>query len=616
MPKSPYPPISDYALISDCHSMALVGAHASIDWCCMPRLDAGSSFGRLLDWKRGGYCSLLPAGTDHRTSRAYVDGTLVLKTTFRSEGGEAELYDCFTMHEGGREYPHAQLLRIVRGVRGRTEMRLEVVPRFDYGEVRPWIRHHAAGLFSAIGGNDALVIWSDADLQPSDQHDLRAAFSVQPEECVRVSIQYVSPERLEFEAPQVASPRQIDSRLQETIAWWRKWSSQVSLTGPFHNGVVRSAIVLKGLTNAPTGAIAAATTTSLPESPGGTRNWDYRYSWIRDSSFSARSLAEIGCYAEADGFRRFIERSSAGSAHDLQIVYGVGGERRLTEVELELEGYRGARPVRIGNGAATQLQLDAYGELLDLSWRWHQRGHSPDDDYWRFLVDLVDAAATRWSEPDRGIWEIRGDPQHFVHSKALCWVALDRGISLAEACLRKAPSARWKKVRRMIKEAIDTEGYDAKLGAFVQAFGSKCLDSSVLLLPVFGFCEYRDERMVKTSERVSRHLSRDGLIRRYDTSQGVDGVGGDEGSFLACTFWLVEVLARQGQAQLAREYYDRAVSTANDLGLFAEEFDMGTGEMLGNFPQGLSHLSHIEAAVALSEMTVEATPGPGGSAPS
>ncbi|MGH7778020.1 MAG: glycoside hydrolase family 15 protein [Candidatus Dormibacterales bacterium] len=602
MAAPPYPPISDYALISDCHSMALVGAHGSIDWCCMPRLDAGSCFGRLLDWGKGGYCSVAPSGRGHEVSRAYVEGTLVLKTTYRDQGSEAELIDCFTMRRGGRDAPHAQLLRIVRGLRGRMEFHLVVQPRFDYGEVRPWIRHHAEGLYSAIGGNDALVVWSDARLRPSQGHDLVATFSVQPEETVRLSVQYTAPERLEFQTPAVAAPKQLDARLEETIAWWRRWSSQVSLDGPFHSAVVQSAIVLKGLTNAPTGAIAAAATTSLPESLGGGRNWDYRYSWVRDSTFSARSLAEIGCYAEADGFRRFIQRSSAGNAHDLQIVFGVGGERRLTEVELGLDGYCGSRPVRIGNGAATQFQLDVYGELLDLSWRWHRRGHSPDDDYWRFLLDLVETAATRWVEPDRGIWEIRGEPQHFVHSKASCWVAVDRGVKLAQECLRKAPLARWRKARKELKEAIDENGYDSHQGAFTQAFGSPVLDSAVLLLPSFELVGYQDERMRSTAAVIMRELTRDGLVRRYDTARAKDGVGGEEGAFLACTFWLVEVLARQGELEVAREYYDRAVATGNALGLFAEEYDAAAGRMLGNYPQGLSHLSHIEAAVAIAEM--------------
>ena len=608
MPSDPYPPVSDYALLSDCHSMALVGAHGSIDWCCMPRLDAGSCFGRLLDWSKGGHCSVAPAGDRHEASRAYLDGSLVLRTIYRDRGAEAHLFDCFTMRRGGRQAPHAQLLRIVRGVRGRTEFEAVIRPRFDYGEIRPWIRHHSVGLYSAIGGNDALVIWSDAGLHPEDGHDLVAKFSVHPEESVRISIQYVAPETLEFQAPAVPPPRELDARLDETIAWWRRWASQVNLEGPFHSAVVRSAIVLKGLTNSPTGAIAAAATTSLPERPGGSRNWDYRFSWVRDSTFSARSLAEIGCYAEADGFRRFIQRSSAGNAHDLQIVYGVGGERRLTETELDMEGYRRSRPVRVGNGAATQFQLDVFGELLDLSWRWHCRGHSPDDDYWRFLLDLVETAARRWMEPDRGIWEIRGDPQHFVHSKACCWMALDRGIRLAQECLRKAPLARWKKVRKQIKDAIDENGYDARRGTFVQAFGSDVLDAAVLLLPSFGLVDEKDERMIGTARVIMRELTRDGLVRRYDTDQAKDGVGGAEGAFLACTFWLVEILARQGELEIAREYYDRAVSTGNSLGLFAEEYDPVKGEMLGNFPQGLSHLSQIEAAVALSQMQIGAGP--------
>jgi GH15 family glucan-1,4-alpha-glucosidase len=371
----------------------------------------------------------------------------------------------------------------------------------------------------------------------------------------------------------------------------------VRIDGPHSSAVKRSAIVLKCLNNAPTGAIVAAPTTSLPEVAGGTRNWDYRYSWIRDSSFTVRALAELGAEAEADGFRRFIERSAAGSAEDLQIMYGVGGERRLVELELHhAEGYRGARPVRVGNAAANQTQLDAFGSLLDLAWRWHLRGRSPDNDYWRFLVELVDAAADRWREPDSGIWEVRGPPKHFVHSKAMCWSALDRGLTLARECSRKAPERRWRVARSQVRRAIETKGYDRKRGVFVRSFGSREVDASLLLLPAVDFVEYEDERMIRTVDLIRAKLMDKGLLRRYLSA---DGLKGDEGVFLSASFWLSECLARQGRADEAVEVFDRTVSTANDVGLYPEEFDMRTGEMLGNFPQGLTHLSHITAALAL-----------------
>ena len=605
--RSPYPPISSYAFISDCHSMALVDRNGSIDWCCMPRVDSASIFGRLLDWKRGGHCSICPLDPDATSFQAYLEDTLVLETTVRTEGGEAKLTDCFSMHAGGRRNPHLQLIRILEGVRGRVDFTIAVVPRFDYGEVRPWIRRHSDRVYSAIGGNDGIVIASDALLEPdASSHDLAARVTIRAEDRVRLSVSFVRPEDLEYEVPAVPSPEELDHRLKETVAWWRKWTSQLTIQGSHRAAVVRSAIVLKGLTFAPTGAMAAAATTSLPETVGGERNWDYRFSWIRDSAMSVRSLTDIGAYDEADGFRRFIQRSAAGSARDLQIMYGLGGERRLTEVALDkLDGYMSSRPVRIGNAASQQLQLDAYGTLLDLSWRWHRRGHSPDDDYWRFILDLVEVAAERWSEPDRGIWEIRGKPQHFVHSKVMCWAALERGISLAAECLRKAPVARWKKVRKQIRDAIESNGIDRRRQVFVQAFGSTQMDASLLLLPTVDFVSYQDPRMVRTADAIWKELEEDGLVLRYRVKATDDGLMGEEGTFLACSFWLAEVLATQGRLDEARALFDRASSTSTDLGLFSEEFDTVRDLMLGNFPQALTHLSHIAAAVALAEASGE-----------
>jgi pentatricopeptide repeat protein len=593
-----YPPIADYALIGDCHAAALVSKEASIDWCCLPRFDSGSCFGRLLDWDRGGYCQIVPEDADFSSSRRYVDDTLVLETTFRSGGGEARMFDCFTMRRGGARDPYRQILRVMEGVRGRMRLRLWLCPRFDYAEVRPWIRQEGVRHYSAIGGNDGLLIASEADLDFGDSHDVQATFDVEAGERVHLSIQFMRPEMIDDELPDPPQPEELDRRLEDTVKWWRRWSSKARLDGPHGPGAIRSAIVLKALTNAPTGAIAAAPTTSLPEAPGGSRNWDYRFTWVRDSSFAVRSLAEVGFDAEADGFRRFVERSSAGHADDLQILYGVGGERRLPELVLDdLEGYRGARPVRVGNAASGQVQLDVYGELLDMAWMWHRRGHSPDDDYWRFLVDLVNCAAARWMEPDRGIWETRGRPQHFVHSKAMCWVALDRGIRLARECARRAPLRRWTQTRNAIRRAVESDGYDVKRGVFVRAFRTKALDASLLLLPTVEFVPYQDERMIRTVDAIRTDLDEDGLLRRYGSA---DGLGGREGGFLACSFWLAECYARQGRPDEAREVFDRAVSTGNDLGLFSEEYDVQRREMLGNFPQALTHLSHIAAAVALT----------------
>ncbi|WP_273886838.1 glycoside hydrolase family 15 protein [Rubrobacter naiadicus] len=593
MPDEGYPPIGDYALIADSNSAALVSRSGSMDWCCIQRVDAGSCFGRILDRKRGGFCSISPTGDEWDVSRRYLDETLVLETTFTTGGGEVRLYDFFAMPASEEE--HRQIVRIVEGVRGHVELEIRVAPRFDYGEIDPWIRQEGARLFSAIGGNDGLLIHSDADVGISDTDEISAKVDVHAGDRVHLSILSVPPARLDRDLPEPPGAEELDRRLEETVEWWRGWASGMRFKGRYRPGVLRSAITIKALMNEMTGAVAAAATTSLPEIPGGSANWDYRYSWIRDSFFSVRSLAEVGFEEEADAFRRFIERSAAGNARKLQIMYGVGGERTLVERELgHLEGYRGARPVRVGNLAAGQMQLGVFGQLLELSWRWHKRGNSPDDDYWRFIVDLVNTAAERWSEPDAGIWEKRGNPEHFVYSKAGCWCALDRGIKLSEECMRRAPTTRWRKVREEIREAIESDGYDEERGVFVRAFGSKDLDGALLLLPETGFVDYDDERMVRTTDAIRRELDDDGLIRRFPGNP-------QEGAFLACSFWLAECLARQKRSDEAQEVFDRALATGNDLGLFSEEYDVESGELLGNFPQVLTHLAHISAAFAISE---------------
>ena len=596
--EKPYPPIGDYGYISDCHSAALVSRAGSIDWCCMPRLDSGSIFGRLLDWEKGGHCRIAPTAPA-RCARRYLEGSLILETIYRTEGGEVRLLDFFTMRKKGEHHPHRQILRLVEGVRGKVEMTLEIAPRFDYGAIRPWLRDRGDH-FLAIGGTDGLLISGDLDLAMQGRHRLAGRFTLREGERRHLSLLHRKPEALDEGLVEVPAIEELDRRFAQTRQWWRTWSDDGGLPGAYGELSRRSAIVLKGLSNAPTGAIAAAATTSLPESPGGSRNWDYRYSWIRDSYFTVRSLAELGYASEADGFRRFVERSTAGSAEELQILFGVGGERRLLEREIdELCGYRGASPVRVGNAAEGQRQLDVYGELLDLAWIWHRRGCSPDDDYWEFLCELVNAAARLWAGPDQGIWEMRGAPRHFVQSKAMCWVALDRGIRLAEELGRQAPLEAWRAARRSVREAVETHGYDRKRGVFIQAFERPVMDAALLLLPVAGFVDYRDERMVRTVAAVRAELEEEGLLRRYGS--GDDQLDGEEGVFLPCTFWLAECLARQGDTAGARRVFERGVATGNDLGLFAEEYDLRSGQMLGNFPQGLTHLSLIAAAVAIAE---------------
>src|SRR4051795_2155674 len=581
--------ISDYALLSDCHGAALVAPDGAVEWCCLPRFDTGALFARMLD-PDGGACTVqvVDGAVD---TRCYVEDTLVLESILRSEAGEARLYDFMPFDDPiDPARDHRALVRIVEGVRGTLTVRFTVAPRFDYGEVTPWLRHHGRGVFAAIGGDDGLLCACDPGFEPDDG-ELRAELTVRQGDRARLLLAFRRPEEVE-DPPEPPDLGRLDAALDRTVAAWRKWASGSPA------GTRRSAIVLKALTYAPTGAMVAAATTSLPEARSGEerRTWDYRYTWIRDAVLATHCLTELGHDEEANAFRRFIERSAAGRADDLRVFYGVGGERRLAEQTVDhLRGWDGARPVRVGNAASSQLQLDAYGHLVQQSFNWAQLGHPPDDDYWRFLLELIDAAAECWSEPDRGLWEWRGEPRHFVHSKVLCWVALDRGLALAETSLRKAPERRWKQAREEIREAVLDKGFDARRGTFVQAFGEQPLDAAVLRLPAYGFIAYDDERMVSTVEVIRSELDDGGLIRRYDADDGMPR----EGAFIACTFWLAQCLAGMGRADEAQAAFDRALRTASALGLFPEEADGETGEALGNFPQAFTHLAHIEASLAL-----------------
>jgi GH15 family glucan-1,4-alpha-glucosidase len=594
-------PIRDYALIGDCHGSALVSSAGSIDWCCQPRFDSGSCFARLLDRDKGGYCGIsLGESAEPAHTSSYIDDTLVLETILDGQHATVRVLDFFAMRQGGAAEPGRELIRVVECLRGAAAVEIVIAPRFDYGTVSPWLHRVSVDAFSAIGGDDGLLIWSDRQLEADDGRLVlrTGAKPLGTGERLRLLMRFVRPENLDDAVPPDVPT--VDAQLEETITWWRRWRSRVSADGADQSPVVRSVLTLKALAYAPTGAIVAAPTTSLPEVIGGERNWDYRFSWIRDSTLSASALAQLGCEREAERFRQFIIRSSAGNVEDLQTLVGIGGERRIIEQDLDLEGYRGSRPVRVGNGAVEQVQLDALGEILLLAWRWHLRGHSPSDDEWRFFTELVEAAIVRWPEPDRGIWEWRPTPRHFVHSKACCWTAVDCGLRIAEASMRKAPVRRWKRAREEIREAIDSQGYDAKRGVFVQCFGESALDAALLLLPVMGYVAFDDERMVRTCDAIREELGVAGFIRRYDQE---DGLPGKEGAFLACSFWLAECYARQDRIGDAREVFDRAMSGANALGLFAEQIDPDTGELLGNFPQALTHLSHIGAAVAISEAT-------------
>jgi GH15 family glucan-1,4-alpha-glucosidase len=598
-----YPSIADYALIGDCHSAALISRTAAIEWCCLPRFESGSAFAAILDRERGGTCAITPVKAgDWMYNRRYLQDSLVLETTLHGPAGEVKIIDLFLVSDE-RQSIDRRILRIIEGRRGAVELDVRVAPRFDYGQVRPWIRRLGLQLHSAVGGDDALMIWCERELTEDPDHELSARITVSAGERVRLLLSYCHPELIDGGETAEADPVALDAEVGATLEWWRTWVANVSLNSPDEASARRSAMVLKALTYIPTGAVVAAPTTSLPEVIGGERNWDYRYAWIRDSSFSSRSFGNVGCVHEADAFRRFMIRSAAGHADDLQVLYGVGGERRLVPSTLDgLEGYRGSTPARIGNAAVHQLQLDAYGEIVNLMWRWHRRGHSPSDDDWRFVVSLIDQAAERCSEPDRGIWEWAGEPEHFVHSKVLCWSALDRGLRLADECMRRAPTRRWRRARDELGERIEAEGFDSDRGTYTQVFGRPELDAALLLLPTVEYLAWDDERMRGTVTAVREELAAgDGLLYRYRRE---DGLPGDEGAFLCCSFWLVECLARGGAIGEARTVFDQVLARANDLCLFSEQIDPGSDELLGNFPQGLTHLAHIDAAVALAETEI------------
>lgn len=606
--ESAYPPIGDYAMLSDCHCTALVSRHGSLDWCCMPRVDEDSCFGRLLDWDKGGYCAIAPASDGFSAARSYVAGTMILETRFQTPDGEATLYDFFAIDDDASESPPYHHVRIVDGIAGEMELQIEICPRFDFGEIIPYMRKDLNGTYSATGGNKGLIIQSDVALAVIENRDLAATVRIRAGQRVRIVLRFEFPELIDQSIAQgLSQAADIDRYFEQTRQWWQRWAARMHTPFETDEQTLRSAIALKALTFERTGAIVAATTTSLPEWVGGERNWDYRYSWIRDSVFTVRALHQLGYDTEANRFHQFIQRSAAGDADQLQIMYGVDGKRRLTEIELDwLEGYRQSKPVRIGNHAARQTQLDIYGELLEMAWQWHAGGHPTEPQYWSFLADVVNAACRRWHERDHGIWEVRGEPHHYVHSKVMCWAAMERGIRLAQENRFEAPVERWKSTRDDIRRAIESEGYDRQRGIFVQAFGSEHLDAALLLLPRVEFVAYDDPRMRRTTDAISQRLDRQGLLLRYDSS---DGIPDREGVFLPCTFWLVNCLAHQGRYDDAWRYYRRALGCANELGLFSEEFDVEANMMLGNFPQGLTHVSQIMARFALGDRRVSSPHG-------
>jgi GH15 family glucan-1,4-alpha-glucosidase len=595
-------PIAAHALLSDCHSAALVTAAGSVDWLSWPRFDSPSVFGRLLD-DAAGHWSIRPAG-EYTTRRRYVDRTLVLETTFRTPGGTVVLTDALAMggdnlgHELGRDSPHL-LLRSVACAEGAVEVEVSYAPRPEYGLLRPLLSFVDGGV-TARGGAEWLVLSSPVRVVLEDS-TATARTALRAGETIRFALHRST---LEDQPARIWGQDEIRDRLSGTVAAWESWSHlHQNYEGPWRDLVHHSGRVLQGLTFQPSGAIVAAATTSLPEGVGGVRNWDYRYSWVRDASFTMDALWVAACPDEASDFFAFMTTAAAsavGPGYPLQIMFGVGGEHDLSERTLpHLAGWRGSQPVRVGNGAWNQRQNDVYGELLGAAHRLADQITAMDDDLRAFLVALADTAAAHWHEPDQGIWEVRGEQRHFLYSKVMCWVALDRAIRLAPRLHATDRIGDWQAVRDEIRETVIREGWNPSVGAFTQSFGSAELDASNLMMPIVGFLPADDPRMLATIEAIAGGLTdKRGLVYRYRTDGGVDGLAGEEGTFLLCTFWLAQALALAAQAERAREVFERAVSYVNDVGLLAEEVDPATGELLGNFPQAFSHIGLINAAWA------------------
>jgi GH15 family glucan-1,4-alpha-glucosidase len=595
-----YPPIGNYALISDCHSAALVSRDGSIDWCCFHRFDARPVFCRLLDWDRGGHCRIAPA-KPYRSSRRYLPGTNVLETRFEAEGGVMTVTDLFPIRQSSQAddpaavHPYHQLIRLVRCEAGEIEVRFEFAPRYDYGYTTPQLTIRGADLATVFGGADALLLQTDLSMDQSDPGSCGGSRRLHAGQEASVIVTYAIPHELRLNR---IDPEECRRRIDITCRFWREWSDRCTYQGPYREQVVRSALVLKGLTNAPNGALVAAPTTSLPEDIGGVRNWDYRYTWLRDSSFMLYALFSLGYTDEAHAFMQWLQRTTAGRARDLQVLYGVGGERFLPELELDqLEGYRGSRPVRVGNHATTQFQLDIYGEVMDTAWLYHRYGGKIAPEFWDFLVQIVEHVHGQWEEPDEGIWEVRGGRRQFVYSKVMAWVAVDRALKLANARNLPADTERWTALRDAIRQRIESEGVDQATSAFVQSFGSTAMDASNLLLPLIHFLPPQDPRIAATIREVERRLSRNGLVYRYLETD--DGLPGGEATFAICSFWLVDNLVLAGQVERGRTLFERLLGYLNDVGLLAEQIDPASGEHVGNFPQAFSHLGLISSALQL-----------------
>ncbi len=576
--------IEDYALLGDCHSAALVSRDGSVDWLCFPRFDSGACFAALLGEPAHGRWKIAPHGEVRRIERRYRPGTLVLETDFHTAEGVVTVIDFMPSNP-----PSSELVRIVVGKSGAVNVSMDLVIRFDYGSVVPWVRRVGRDLV-AVGGPDALRLCTDAPVHGKDFRTVSEFRVARGERVPFVLSWFPSHDR----PPARTS---AERALEGTTRWWRAWARRCTFEGEHEEAVGRSLLTLKALTYAPTGAVVAAATTSLPERLGGVRNWDYRLSWLRDATFTLYSLLSAGYEDEAVAWQTWLLRAVAGKPAQMQIMYGLSGERRLTEQTLPwLPGYLGARPVRTGNGAHAQLQLDVFGEVMDALHLCRRRGLAEPSSEWSLQRALTRHLERIWREPDEGIWEVRGGRRPFTHSKVMAWVAIDRAVKAVECYGLEGPVARWRKVRAAIHRDVCANGYDRQLGAFVQSYGSKLLDASLLMIPLVGFLPPTDPRVKGTVRAIERGLVRGGLVERYASGKTDDGLPPGEGVFLACSFWLADNLVLQGRRVDAKALFARLLALRNDVGLLAEQYDPVARRQLGNFPQAFSHVSLVNTA--------------------
>jgi GH15 family glucan-1,4-alpha-glucosidase len=586
-------PIEDYGIIGNTFTAALVSRGGSIDWLCLPRFDSPSVFGALLGGPQHGRWLIEPDGEVVRRSRRYRGETGILETQFETAEGCVTLIDFMALPESEDQI---DLIRLVRCDAGRVQMRTELIMRFDYGRGIPWVRQHLGGP-SAVAGPNAIQFITPVNLRGTPELTTVGEFTVSAGESVPFTMSYYPSHHRGFRY------RDPYDALLATENRWHDWSSHGSLGGPWREAIVRSLITLKMLTYHPTGGIVAAATTSLPEWLGSVRNWDYRFCWIRDSTFTLYALLSSGYRSEARAWREWLLRAAAGHPSEMQIMYGLAGERRLTEYEIDwLPGYAGSRPVRIGNAAYEQQQLDVYGELMDSLYACHRYGLETSSYAWDMQLKLLEYLETIWQQPDQGMWETRCEPRHFTSSKIMTWVAFDRAIKTVEQFGVQGPRAHWQKLRAKIAAQIIDQAYDRKRNTFVQYYGAQDLDASLLLIPQLGFLPADDPRVHGTVAAIERELVRDGLVCRYPSEPGADGLPPGEGTFLACSFWLANTLALIGRRDEAVELFERLLALRNDLGLLSEEYDPIAGRMLGNFPQAFSHTAIINTAAHLCEI--------------